>query len=242
MPPCICANPLDHIIGNNSHHDNDHDHMQKAVTTPKSKRQFEIVHLSLKDQSNDNSNMKNNNNNNNNRDVSSASSISTASTTATTTTSKSISSFYMISKQGEDPCAKKSSKVQKSNFKNNIDNTNSKENDTNINNDGDIWIQKRCVNKKNGRKKFLFVSVNTGTIVREPPTGASRVIYSDDLIHHYHTYRNSTGNDHSNANGTNNSMNTIEERMVDVSNNNGYDDNRKSNRVKEMETIYFLQA
>jgi len=48
--------------------------------------------------------------------------------------------------------------------------------------DGDIWVEKIVVSKRSGKKRTFFVSVATGRRVRdEPPTGASKVLYKDDL-------------------------------------------------------------
>jgi hypothetical protein len=47
--------------------------------------------------------------------------------------------------------------------------------------DGDIWVERQCVNQVTGKKKILFVSEKTGKITSEPPTGASLVILHDEL-------------------------------------------------------------
>jgi len=48
--------------------------------------------------------------------------------------------------------------------------------------DGDIWVEKIFISKRTAKRRTFFVSVATGRRVRdEPPTGASKVLYADDL-------------------------------------------------------------
>lgn len=48
--------------------------------------------------------------------------------------------------------------------------------------DGDIWVEKVFVSKRTGKRRIFFVSVATGRRSRdEPPTGASKIIYQEDL-------------------------------------------------------------
>jgi len=69
-----------------------------------------------------------------------------------------------------DPCAKQSKIVKRSNL------------DISGKGDGDIWVEKIFVSKRTGKRRTFFVSVTTGRRIKdEPPTGASKVIYSDDL-------------------------------------------------------------
>ena len=96
--------------------------------------------------------------------------ISPSSSSSTTSSSPPI---YFI--EHSDPCAKQSKSILKSK---NVE----LKNKLNGSGDGDIWIEKRCLNKKTGKKRFLFVSENTGVITREPPTGATRVLYADELV------------------------------------------------------------
>ncbi len=47
--------------------------------------------------------------------------------------------------------------------------------------DGDVWVEKKLVNKKTGEEVRCFVSKNTGEkVIDEPPTGASKVIFLKD--------------------------------------------------------------
>jgi len=70
----------------------------------------------------------------------------------------------------KDPCAKPSKTMMRSNL------------DVPGDGDGDIWVEKIVVSKRSGKKRTFFVSVATGRRVRdEPPTGASKVLYKDDL-------------------------------------------------------------
>lgn len=99
-------------------------------------------------------------------------------TTASTTTSTSMttnSSSLLLAPQ--DPCAKQSKSIKKCNKTNLLEKINGC-------GDGDVWVEKRCIHKVNGKMKFLFVSENTGVVTREPPSGASRVVYADDAWKH----------------------------------------------------------
>lgn len=70
----------------------------------------------------------------------------------------------------KDPCAKPSRIVKRSNL------------DVSGNGDGDIWVEKIFVSKRTGKRRTFFVSVATGRRVRdEPPTGASKVLYTEDI-------------------------------------------------------------
>jgi hypothetical protein len=70
----------------------------------------------------------------------------------------------------KDPCAKPSKTIKRSNL------------DISGEGDGDIWVEKIFVSKRSGKQRTFFISVATGRRVRdEPPTGASKVIYQDDL-------------------------------------------------------------
>jgi hypothetical protein len=70
----------------------------------------------------------------------------------------------------KDPCAKQSKIIKRSNL------------DISGHGDGDIWVERIFVSKRTGKRKTFFVSVATGRKVRdEPPTGASKVLYQDDL-------------------------------------------------------------
>jgi hypothetical protein len=51
----------------------------------------------------------------------------------------------------------------------------------NGNGDGDTWVEELCIHDKTGVKRLLFVSQRTGVITDEPPTGASKVIYADEM-------------------------------------------------------------
>jgi hypothetical protein len=70
-----------------------------------------------------------------------------------------------------DPIAKPSKIVRRSNL--NVDSSKG---------DGDIWVEKIFMSKRTGKRRIFFVSVATGRRVRdEPPTGASQIVYQDDL-------------------------------------------------------------
>ena len=70
----------------------------------------------------------------------------------------------------KDPCAKPSKTMKRSNL------------DVSGDGDGDIWVEKIFVSRRSGKQRIFFVSVATGRRVRdEPPTGASKVLYQDDL-------------------------------------------------------------
>jgi hypothetical protein len=70
----------------------------------------------------------------------------------------------------KDPFAKPSKILKKSNLKVCSDG------------DGDIWVEKVFVSKRTGSRRIFFVSVGTGRRSRdEPPTGASKIIYQEDL-------------------------------------------------------------
>ena len=70
----------------------------------------------------------------------------------------------------KDPCAKPSKTMMRSNLNVSGDG------------DGDIWVEKIFVSRRSGKQRTFFVSVATGRRVRdEPPTGASKVLYQDDL-------------------------------------------------------------
>ena len=70
----------------------------------------------------------------------------------------------------KDPCAKQSKIVKRSNLK------------LSGGGDGDIWVEKIFVSKRTAKRRTFFVSVATGRRCRdEPPTGASKIIYQDDL-------------------------------------------------------------
>jgi hypothetical protein len=70
----------------------------------------------------------------------------------------------------KDPFAKPSKILKKSNLKVSSDG------------DGDIWVEKVFVSKRTGSRRIFFVSVGTGRRSRdEPPTGASKIIYQEDL-------------------------------------------------------------
>ncbi|GFH46439.1 predicted protein [Chaetoceros tenuissimus] len=70
-----------------------------------------------------------------------------------------------------DPLAKPSKIVRRSNL--NVDSSKG---------DGDIWVEKIFMSKRTGKRRIFFVSVATGRRVRdEPPTGASQIVYQDDL-------------------------------------------------------------
>ena len=48
--------------------------------------------------------------------------------------------------------------------------------------DGDIWFEKIFVSKRTGKRRTFFVSLATGRKKSdEPPTGASKVLYLEDL-------------------------------------------------------------
>lgn len=48
--------------------------------------------------------------------------------------------------------------------------------------DGDVWYEKIFVSKRTGKKRIFFVSLATGKKKSdEPPTGASKVLYLEDL-------------------------------------------------------------
>ena len=71
-----------------------------------------------------------------------------------------------------DPCAKKSKITKRANLGNLA-----KEGD------GDVWVEKLFRSKKSGKLRIYFVSMATGRRSRdEPPTGASRVIYAEDML------------------------------------------------------------
>lgn len=70
----------------------------------------------------------------------------------------------------KDPCAKPSKTIKRSNL------------DISGKGDGDIWVEKIFISKRTGKHRTFFISVATGRRIRdEPPTGASKVIYQDDL-------------------------------------------------------------
>ncbi len=70
----------------------------------------------------------------------------------------------------KDPCAKPSRIVKRSNL------------DVSGTGDGDIWVEKIFVSKRTRKRRTFFVSVATGRRVRdEPPTGASKVLYTEDI-------------------------------------------------------------
>ena len=82
------------------------------------------------------------------------------------------SSVYTSPLSIRDPLAKRSKIVQRSRKL------------RQVTGDGDIWVEKVHVSKKSGKKRTIFVSVKTGIKVRdEPPSGASRVLYMEDLVH-----------------------------------------------------------
>ena len=92
-----------------------------------------------------------------------ASSIASGASLASTYTALSNLSY-------KDPCAKPSKTIKRSNL------------DISGEGDGDIWVEKIFVSKRSGKQRTFFISVATGRRVRdEPPTGASKVIYQDDL-------------------------------------------------------------
>ena len=68
----------------------------------------------------------------------------------------------------KDPCAKPSKTMKRSNL--------------DVLGDGDIWVEKIFVSRRSAKQRVFFVSVATGRRVSdEPPTGASKVLYQDDL-------------------------------------------------------------
>lgn len=68
-----------------------------------------------------------------------------------------------------DPCAKPSKTVKRSGI------------DLGAG-DGDVWYEKIFVSKRTGKKRTFFVSIATGKKKSdEPPTGASKVLYIEDL-------------------------------------------------------------
>ena len=48
--------------------------------------------------------------------------------------------------------------------------------------DGDIWIERIILNGASGRKKTYFKSVYGNIVRNEPPTGASSIVYLEDII------------------------------------------------------------
>eukprot|EP00957_Ditylum_brightwellii_P085337 6491501-Ditylum_brightwellii.AAC.1 len=101
--------------------------------------------------------------------------------TQTTQTTRCASTLSALSCSAyvfdHDPFAKKSRTIQKS--------TNRKlKNRLKGSGDGDIWVERQCVNKVTGKKKMLFVSEKTGKVTSEPSTGASLIILHDELLQH----------------------------------------------------------
>lgn len=101
-------------------------------------------------------------------DHSDCTSISSAGFSVSSSTYTALSNYISY----KDPCAKPSKIIKRSNL------------DVSGHGDGDIWVERIFVSKRTGKRKIFFVSVATGRKVRgEPPTGASKVIYQDDLQH-----------------------------------------------------------
>mmetsp|Transcript_446 Transcript_446/g.750 ORF Transcript_446/g.750 Transcript_446/m.750 type:complete len:777 (+) Transcript_446:216-2546(+) len=101
-------------------------------------------------------------------DHSDCTSISSAGYSVSSSTYTALSNYISY----KDPCAKPSKIIKRSNL------------DVSGHGDGDIWVERIFVSKRTGKRKIFFVSVATGRKVRgEPPTGASKVIYQDDLQH-----------------------------------------------------------
>ena len=67
-----------------------------------------------------------------------------------------------------DPCARPSKRMRRSNSV--------------VRGDNDVWVEKILVNKRTGNSKSFFYSLKTGIRKsEEPPTGASKVIYCNDV-------------------------------------------------------------
>ncbi len=95
-----------------------------------------------------------------------------ASDCASVTSYSTASSVYTDSSSIRDPLARRSKTVKRSRRL------------QKVTSDGDVWIEKKFVSKTTGKERIYFVSVKTGARVRdEPPSGASRVLYAEDLVH-----------------------------------------------------------
>ena len=66
-----------------------------------------------------------------------------------------------------DPFAKQSRRMKKTSKK--------------VDGDGDVWVEKKLTNRRNGKQKSFFYSMKTGERkVDEPPSGSSRILYLID--------------------------------------------------------------
>eukprot|EP00551_Chaetoceros_affinis_P020655 CAMPEP_0203723044 /NCGR_PEP_ID=MMETSP0092-20131115/6041_1 /ASSEMBLY_ACC=CAM_ASM_001090 /TAXON_ID=426623 /ORGANISM="Chaetoceros affinis, Strain CCMP159" /LENGTH=219 /DNA_ID=CAMNT_0050603305 /DNA_START=53 /DNA_END=709 /DNA_ORIENTATION=+ len=112
--------------------------------------------------------------------ITSSTTISSSSMSSISSSSSSSSSpqdtGVVDARKDRDPCARPSRIITKSNKRGLKDKLSG-------DGDGDTWVERPCVNRKTGTSRLLFVSTKTGKIRREPPSGASRVMYYDELYH-----------------------------------------------------------
>lgn len=53
--------------------------------------------------------------------------------------------------------------------------------------DGDVWVERIIVDGATGKKQTYFKSVHGNLVSKEPPTGASTILYLEDIIDHRNT-------------------------------------------------------